>query len=335
MIKYIILTTSLFTITIFDGNMTIYIAKGIDLTQQYFDLNVSWLSNVHGSTTSFIDATRFGHFDPPKSLKSINSNNLIPFFNNYVDIVNIYGRRPNIIIFNYYQYILNNTPVFIGGFVILALSIQNLLHKYINIAKGYIFNFLFFLEKSIARKKDSKYLTDKFLKYINLNFIAEHLRDFKIYMGRSNKLTAAQDSDPEMTRLWNNRISQSQIVQSASRTVQIYVDRLLTLINENNLTVYNIEGNLTITSSNNLTPERLEEINHNFQSWFNEVARSIGRMTNGYSSLVNFEAEIRIQNAAVRAIDLSVPIARANEAYARLLSQVVRNVTEDEKEEEE
>jgi len=336
MIKYIILTTDLFTITILDGNMTFYFAKGIDLTQQYLNLDTSWLnSNVHGSTSSFTDATRFGHFDPPKLLKSRNFNNLISFFNSYVDILNIFGRRPNIIIFPYHHYILNNVPFFIGGFVILALSIKNLLYKYINNAKGYIFKLLFFLEKSIARKNFTKYLTDKFLKYINLNFVPKHLRNFKTFMAPSNKLTAAQDSDPAITRLWNNRSSQSNTVQSGSRSVQTYVNRLLTLINDNNLTVYaGIGGNLTMTTPNNLTPEQIQEINHNLVSWHNEVVRSIARMTNAYSRLVNFETELRNSGVAARAIDLSVPIARANEAYARFTSQVVTNVHEDEEQEE-
>lgn len=330
MIKYIILNTDIINITIFDGNITFYIAKGIDFTQPFLNYDIRWVFNsLYGSTSSFIDVTSLGNFDTPKLLNATNFNNLIPFFHRYVDIVNNIGIRPNIYIFSYHHNILNNTPLFIGGFVILAVSIKNLLYNNIIYAKGYIFKLLSLLENSLARKNSAKYLTDKFLKYIKLNFVGEHLRNFRVFMGPRTRLTPFQRTDPVITELINQRSSQSDSVYTWSNSARRIANQLVTLIEVNDVIVYESpDSDLSMTVPINLPTDQEQEIRNNLASWDTDLNRSIDRLTEAFDRCQDLETELRNRGVVLQPFNFSTPLRRAREAHASFRSKIVK-ITEE------
>jgi hypothetical protein len=213
MIKYIILNTDLITVTIFNDDVTFYIGKNcLDLPQQLLNFDIKPLFNsIFGSTRSFTDATSLGHFDPPKPLNSQNLNNLVPIFNGCPDILNNIGSRPNIFISISVDRVLNQIPFFIGSLVMLVFYIKSLLRNTVNSISKFLSGLApripcLGLEKNLPLKESTEYLTSKFFKYINYNYIPEHLRNFKVFSFHNVRSTQ-QDQDREITRILMDRNS--------------------------------------------------------------------------------------------------------------------------------
>ena len=92
-IKYIILTTSLATITIFDGNICIYFADISLQSKDIFHFNPHTLLNcIYNSSSCYIEVPNLGNFHPPRTLTGFtngeNFYHLRAFYESYQDIVN-------------------------------------------------------------------------------------------------------------------------------------------------------------------------------------------------------------------------------------------------------
>lgn len=119
--------------------------------------------------------------------------------------------------------------------VILGVFIKKLLYSFMNCAQGYIFNLLFNLENRVREKKTTNYVSDKFLKDINFNYVPEHLRNFKIYMQGRTRLTSPQRRDPRINSLFNRRQAEANTVKNWSNVVVRNANRLRSYIADNNL----------------------------------------------------------------------------------------------------
>lgn len=337
-IKYIILTTSLATITIFDGNICINLVDISLQSKDIFHFNPDTLLNcIYNSSSSYIEAPNLGNFHPPKTLTGFtngeNFYHLRAFYESYQDIVNNIGRRPNNFIFSYHVYILNNISLFIGPFVILGIYIKNLLY---NLTINLSYNFVYFVKNSkfksllaldipLKAKNTFNYAKDMFKRKINFNFVPEHLRNFQIFPARP-LLTPLQSQNPQIVALARTRHMTAEAVYTASRTVQSIANRLITLIEENGLTVHvTALEQLDMSTPINTTPERVEQIRDLLAGWDVSIMRALDRMMQAYHSNVNAENALRNMGVTLPPRDVTTPVQRARHAHARYKAKLIKD----------
>jgi|ERR1700712_2036471 hypothetical protein len=310
MIKYFILTTSLFTLTYLDGYVSIYIAeKAFDFSQLHYTLNTQ-INNIH--CYSFPNCTPFTlgyptlNLPPTTLVNFINNHNyLIPLYERSNDIINNIGRRPNLFIIPYHE-LLNNVPLILAPSLLLLTHLYNLLYNLIINAKpckakglALVVDYLF---KPVYRLNEKfKHPLQDFMRNLKFNYVSEHLRNYTVYsMRRIVYVNQEQISNAALDALIRQREHTYSNIRRTSRRINGYVNNLASLLRENQITIYEGPlqedrfGRITVEGPSNMDPLQLSRIRQRVRGLYNNI-RSNMHILLQHNSLLE-RVETRLMN---------------------------------------
>lgn len=320
MIKYIVLTTGLATFTYLDGNINIYLAESsLQFTHEnlIYDMEclIHSIFDLNGLSQQYFRIIRD---NSPKLVEFCNINNLNPFFENQLDIVNSVGRRGNLFYYRFGFYFNNNVPIFLFPLVLSGIFIKKLLHIFVLKIKLHIDN-------SLLLKSKASYHLDNFFKLIYFNHVAPHFKNIKVFPAKSTrtKVTPFQHLNPVIQGHLARRTALATQINTDVLRIESSVRQAITVVQTNSLTLRrNPNGSLDIAAPANMVRATELSVRRNITALDARIPRFLDRITASIREVVEIEDILIGLGVEIQPRDFINSLQRARAALGRYIAVI-------------